>query len=425
MRGQVFFDGLTEDMAAILSVLMQSAGEADGTTMATPAKPRLSYRRSLISAIGACLVLSALWVTLGSLVLPIALKHDFLVIYTGARMAANGEYSRLHDRELMVQRMLEIERETSAPPVVRPHFYVALTRPLAALPIRTAFEVWIGIQITVLLACWLWSARTFGPDAMIWGALSAACGMGISHGQDCVLFLAIAIAGYELARRDRPFAAGAVWALVLTKPHLILLLFPAMLVSRRWRMAAGFATSGAALFGTSLALGGWEGMRNWIALLRNKDLERLNPSPEQVVSIQGILTNLHISSEVVALLSALTILGAAAWVIRRQPLWLWVSLALTASLFAAPHVYGYDLAIFLLPVWLVQAYSSSLLTKAAFAALATPLPFFIGLAGPPWLLATPLCLGFCLVALVLEARGALVPEHGSQLAHSTTSPVEA
>ncbi len=368
---------------------------------------KLSPKRALISAIGAAVVLCALWTAFGSLVVPIALKHDFLVTYTSARMAANGEYARLHDPKLMMERMKEIVPDSLAPPVVRPHFYPFLLQPLAKLPLTTAFWLWVGIQSLTLFGCWAWAVKRFGPDALIWGALSIPCGLGIFHGQDCIFMLAIGIGGYALARSKNPWAAGAVWALALVKFHLVLFLAPAMFFSRRWKMLKGFSATAIALIAWCYALGGLEGLRNYVALLRNKDLERLNPTPESMISIQGLLANLHMDYEALRIGLGVAILIAAAFALKkRQPLWRWTSLAITASLFAAPHVYGYDAAIFVLPIWLVQAYSKSTPVRIAFAVFATPLPFLVGMAGSPWSIISPLCLAGCFGTLLWETATA-------------------
>jgi hypothetical protein len=367
-------------------------------------KPKLSYRKSLFSSIAAALILCGLWAIFGSLLVPMAIRVDFLTIYTEARMAAKGEYGRLHDPVLMERRMREIDPEPTAGPVVRPHFYGFLISPLARLSYHTAFWVWMGIQMSLLFACWIWAVVRFGPDALIWGALSVPCCLGIAHGQDCVLMLAIAIGGYALAKKKFYWAAGAVLALALMKFHLILFLAPAMLLSRRWKMFGGFAGMAAALVGWCYLLGGAQGLETYAALLRNKDLEKLNPAPDLMISIQGLLANLHADFEVLRVVLGLLALIVAGLVLtERQPLWRWMSLAITASLFAAPHVYGYDAAIMVLPIWLVQAYSRKTATRTVFAAFATPLPFLAGLAGQPWSIITPLCLGACFGTLTWEA----------------------
>jgi hypothetical protein len=213
--------------------------------------------------------------------------------------------------------------------------------------------------------------------------------------------LAIAIGCYALAKKKSYWAAGAVLALALIKFHLILFLAPAMLLGRRWKMFGGFLAMGAALIGWCYLLGGQQGLETYAAILRNKDL---NPAPELMIGIQGILANLHADFDVLRIVLALVALIATGLVLReRQPLWRWMSLAITASLFAAPRAYSFDAAILVLPVWLVQAYSRKTATRAVFAALATPLPFLAGLAGQPWSIIAPVCLSACFVTLTWEA----------------------
>jgi hypothetical protein len=191
------------------------------------------------------------------------------------------------------------------------------------------------------------------------------------------------------------------------KFHLVLFLAPAMLLGRRWKMFGGFAGMGAFLVAWCYVLGGTKGLETYAALLRSNDLQRLNSSPDLMISVQGLLANLHADFEGLRVALALAALAAAAMVLKnRQPLWRWMSLSITASLFAAPFAYGYDAAIMVLPVWLVQAYSRRTSTRIAFAAFATPLPFLAGLAGSPWSILTPLCLAACFGTLTWEAWAA-------------------
>jgi hypothetical protein len=383
-------------MGAILSSIASSRAQRP--------KAKLSPQRAFISSLGAALILCALWTAFGSLVIPIALRHDFLSTYTAARMASKGEYARLHDPKLILERLKETDPDTLPLPIVRPHFYAFLVSPLSKLSLRDAFWVWLGIQVAMLFGCWAWAVNRFGPDALIWGALSVPCGLGIFHGQDCVVMLAIVIGGYALARAKHPFAAGAIFGLALTKFHLVLFMAPAMLVSKRWKMFQGFAAAGAALLAWCYMLGGMEGLETYAALLRNKDMERLNPTPELMISVQGLLANLHLDFEILRIAAGLVVLVAAAVVFRnRQPFWRWISLSITASLFSAPHVYGYDAAIMVLPIWLVQAYCARMPVRIAFAVFATPLPFLAGMAGSPWSIVTPLCLAACFGTLLWDA----------------------
>src|SRR5208283_4979700 len=156
------------------------------------------------------------------------------------------------------------------------------------------FLLWTIVQWAFLCACWWWGWKRFGPDALLWGALSLPAGMGIAHGQDEPVLLAIMIAGYHLSERGKQGWAGLVWSLALFKFNLLLGLPLAMIAARRWRMLGGFAGGGAVLALISLALGGVQDARNYFAMLTDKRIERLSPTPEFMMNLQGIAANLGI-----------------------------------------------------------------------------------------------------------------------------------
>jgi hypothetical protein len=143
-----------------------------------------------------------LWASLGSCLTDQARRSDFLNIYTGASLALNGRFEQLHDYSVQS----EVSRSLMpgvAPvfPFVRPSFYAAAISPLALLPFSLAFWVWIGVQTTLLLACWLWAWRVFGPDSLVLASLFLPTALAIPSGQDCVLMLAIGCAAWEAFRR--------------------------------------------------------------------------------------------------------------------------------------------------------------------------------------------------------------------------------
>ncbi len=266
--------------------------------------------------------LSAMWIALGSLILPSARAHDFLNIYTGASLAHEGRFADLHDPAVQLARERQIFPQLNAlVPFVRPAFYAALLTPLALLPYSTAFVVWIAAQTALLLACWVWIWQRFGADALVFAALFLPCPLGIASGQDCVMMLALFILAFELAERSRWFAAGATLALMLMKFHLILLWPVALLVQRRWRMLAGFCAAAAALVAICTALGGGHSLRVYAALLQNKSLDHLSPSPELMISVQGLLANLGVEARWSSALLTGAVILVFVWSVRAAPLW--------------------------------------------------------------------------------------------------------
>jgi hypothetical protein len=365
--------------------------------------------------------LSAMWIALGSLILPSARSHDFLNIYTGASLAHEGRFADLHDPEVQLARERQIIPQLNAlVPFVRPGFYAALLMPLALLPYGAAFVVWIAAQSALLLGCWAWTWRRFGPDALVFAALFLPCPLGIASGQDCVMMLALFILVFELAERSRWFAAGAALALMLMKFHLILLWPVALLIQRRWRMLAGFCATALALAGFCVALGGIGSLRVYAALLQNKSLDHLSPSPELMISFQGLLANLGIEAR----WASAFLIGAAVvvflWSIRAAPLWRLFALTAVASLWIVPHVYGYYASLLLLPIMLAIFRSAAPASRIAATLLSTPIPFGFALAGRPWAIVSSASVAIFLLLLAGERKAP--PEEAIELKDRARTP---
>lgn len=343
------------------------------------------------------------WIAFGSLITPGAEKHDFLNLYTGASLALDGKFAGMYDVGVQIQRERQFVPSTGElVPFVRPSFYALLLAPLALIPFAAAFWVWIAAQSALLLACWAWAFRRFGPNALVFAAFSLPGPLGIASGQDCVLLLALFLIAFEWTDRGKLLAGGAALALMLIKFHLILLWPVALLLQKRWKMLAGFCAMALAEAGGSLALGGMEGARGYVALLRNKSLDHLSPSKELMISIQGLTTNLGIESPVAVAALAAAIVALFVFAVYNAPLWKMFAVTAVASLLVAPHVYGYDATLLLLPFLLTIFHSRLTAARIAATLLCTPLPFGFALAGKPYAVVSSASLLIFLALLAID-----------------------
>lgn len=348
--------------------------------------------------------MSVLWVMLGSRTIDAARSHDFLNIYSGASLALEGRFADLHDPEVQLEREHRIfPTLPTLVPFVRPSFYAAILAPLALLKYNTAFVVWIVLQSALLMGCWIWGWWKFGANALVFGAMFLPAPLGIGVGQDCVVLLALLIVAFELAERDRPFASGIALAMMLIKFHLVLLWPLALLLNRRWRMLAGFCAAAVIEVAISLALGGIRGAETYVALLRNKSLDRLSPSPELMISQQGLTTNLDIRATWAIGLIIAVVIVIFAIAVRAAPVWRVFALASVASLIIVPHVYGYDATLLMLPIWLTIFRSQRAPSKIAATLLSTPIPFGMALAGKPYAVTASASLVVFLLLLAWES----------------------
>ena len=347
--------------------------------------------------------MAVFWIAIGWNVIPAARSHDFLNLYTGASLAREGRFADLYDRQVQLEREKELVPSTPLLiPFVRPPFYAAFLAPLSLLGYDAALDTWLVIQLLLLMACWAWAYRTFGSDALIFGPLYLPTALGIAHGQDGVFMLLVMMGAYHFAKRGQLPQSGAVLALGLIKFHLLLLAPPAMVIERRWKMLQGFCAAAAAEALVSIALGGPAGIYQYANLLRAKDIERLSPSPELMINLYSIGINFGVDSAFFAIGLAAAVFVLLVMALRRAPLWRFFTGWAVASLLIAPHVFGYDAALLLLPLWLALFSSKSTLTRVAATFLVTPIPYAGSILDSPWAAIPALCLLLFLAALARE-----------------------
>lgn len=356
------------------------------------------------------LLLTCLWAILGSNMLSSSRRHDFLNIYTGGSLALQGRFSQMHDPavQLQAERTILPDLKTLVP-FVRPAVYSLALAPLALFPFDTAFALWIALQTLLLLAAWYWGYRRFGPDSLVFSALFLPGPLGVASGQDCAVLLVLLILSYELLRQNRPAASGAVLGLMLIKFHLILLWPVTLLLQRRWRMLAGFSATAAAVALSSLLLGGIQGALTYLHLLRNKDLDRLSPSPEFMISVQGLSANLSIQSPAFDAAVILAVLALYLLAIRKGPDWTTYPVTSLASLLIVPHVYTYDAALLLLSCWLLMHTARARLPRLTAAYYCSPAPFLFSLAEKPYSIVAFLSTAALFLAAAAESLGLLPP----------------
>lgn len=347
----------------------------------------------------------AIWVAFGSTLVESAKDRDFLNLYVGATLAQEGRFSELHDQaaQLAVQQRHTPEA-TQLWPFVRPPFYALLLSWLRLFAFDTAFGVWLAVQISVMIACWIWAVRRFGISSLIFSAMYLPLAIGIAHGQDCAFMLAAAVGAYELLTRGRPGWAGAILALSLFKFHL-LLLFPVVLwAAGERKMLRGYLYGAVGLTAFSMALVGATGVENYLHLLTDPNLQGLHPSPERTLGVFGLAYSLPAPRFVVIPILLLGLGALAAPAIWKAPRWRWWASGLIFCLMAVPHVYGYDAGVALMAVWLVFQHSSSVATRLIASIAATPLPYFAAILAPALLSLPTLVLLALLGSLAWESR---------------------
>jgi hypothetical protein len=346
---------------------------------------------------------------LGSNILQHAAHHDFLVFFTQGTIFAEGDAARLYDipHVMEVQQRIAPEKQLFIPPT-RPAFYVPLLAPLGWMPLWPAFTVWLVVQTIGLATFTWWTKIRFG-----WGGLAAISfffpfAMGILNGQDISFVVLLVLGSWLALEKGRDGLAGVLLAATLFKFHLLMLLAPAMLIQKRWRMFCAYAAAGAAEVAVSVAIAG---ARPYIDMLTNGKIDTLSESPEMMPNIYATLTNLGIDSTParVAMVAAIALLCLFPRTIPAvSHSWFWAAAA--GSILITPHTYSYDFSILLPALLMLLQPEAPKPAKWAAVASMTVIPYVLTVLGPPWTISPSLLM----IALVIALSGRL-PEWKSRV----------
>jgi hypothetical protein len=203
---------------------------------------------------------------------------DYAGLYVAGVILDRGQPERLYDQDFQFALLHEL-LPGAAPDVRFPfgHAPVAavLLRPLAALPFRWSYFLWLGLfpAIAVFGLALLRNGADAIPPAdwkttlfltASFAPLTFECWIA---GQLSILgFVAVAVA-LCCERHGRSFLCGTALGLCLYKPTLLLFALPILFLGGRWRLIAGIAAGAAAVALSSLAVAGWTGSASFLDMM--------------------------------------------------------------------------------------------------------------------------------------------------------------
>jgi hypothetical protein len=304
------------------------------------------------------------------------LGGDFLAFYTAGRFVARGTPEGLSDpgAQLAFQEHVIGGSLDGVALWVSPPYFAWFFAPLAALPYVAALLVW---ALGSLLLVWL-AFRALGRDLGLTTAPARMLWLGVQYfptlhwllnGQITGLWLTLFTVVFLLLRRGRDVGAGLLLGCLACKPPLALGILVALCAGRRYRAVAaalasvsifvllGFATMPQAMHSYLERSG------ELVALVRGKGYNTagLHGSFEFATLLFDGISPQFASVVGVALALGLLALIAALW--WRSP-WLpgtarWdvrMAATLALGLIASPHLFLYDLAVLLLPLFILRAH---------------------------------------------------------------------
>ncbi|MFK7769414.1 MAG: glycosyltransferase family 87 protein [Mariniblastus sp.] len=300
--------------------------------------------------------------------------------WIGATIFKNGEQDRLYDPAHFKSLQHDIELvEFEWPdknffPMVYPPFYYAALQPLASLSYPNAMRVWAVMSAIAFSLTGFLLFKFYQPSRQLLGTWLVASLFFVplltcfNMGQKATFLLLILTATFVLLHHKRPFVAGAVFGLIVFKPHLGIVIGLAMLAKGQWRFATGAGVVVGAIVGSSylMHLHLWSeylnvvrGMTDYVQsggyLLEDShslwgacQLSLSSWLPANVIKIVVGILSIGICVTLWNILRGKIATDSSRF--ARQ-----FAVLVLCTILLSPHFYTYDLTIMLLPMILIGA----------------------------------------------------------------------
>jgi hypothetical protein len=321
------------------------------------------------------------------------INSDWPAFATGARLIVSDP-SHLYDFE--AQRPVELAvtggRSLVTPgiqgflPFLAPAWVALIAVPFDLLGTSLGGKLWILFELACLAFGLYLAVRPRPSSAILPAFASVPTALMLLNAQlDGLVALGV---GAALALWSKPYLAGFALGLTLVKPHLVLPIALALLVTRTWRVIAGWAAAGLVLLASTMALN-----PRWVLDWLKSAGTTLQPSgPEVAVAHFGTMLPAGWDKFAAAGLALIAIAAVVLLASRRRDNFRPAAAILVAGgVVAAPHALPTDLVLVALALaiwgeakwydWLVLSVGAAV---AAFTPV--PIPTLVGVPTIGWVL---------------------------------------
>src|SRR5258706_9377573 len=336
-------------------------------------------------------------VSLGFVIYPITepghdvINSDWTPFATGAKIAMTDP---THLYDIDVQRRVQLEvtggRQLITPgiqgilPFLAPAWVALLAVPFEALGTELGGRLWVLFGLACL-AMGLWLATRPRPlSAALPGFATVPTALLLLNAQlDGIVALGL---GAAIALWSRPYLAGLALGLTLMKPQLVLAAGAGLILTRRWKVLAGWAAAGAVLLASTAVLNPhW--IFDWLSQTRStvqagaREIDLAHFAVVFPNAMQGV------ALAVLTLLAIAAVLGLARH--RRGEFQPAAAIIIAGGVLAAPHALPADLVLVALAmaVWGEARWYEwlGLSVAALITALApAPTPAVVGVVAVGW-----------------------------------------
>ena len=270
-------------------------------------------------------------------------------------------------------------------PFLAPAWVALVAVPFELLGTDLGGRLWILFGLACFALGTYLAVRPRPPSAILPAFASVPTALVLLNAQlDGLVALGL---GAAIALWSRPYLAGLALGLTLMKPHLVLALGAVLLVSRRWRVLAGWAVAGVLLW-ASVAVLNPRWVLDWLAP-SGKTIQ--TGAREVNLAHFGVLFGPQLQNNAVAILTlvGIVVVVLLAWR-RRDDFQAAAAIVVAGGVVAAPHALPTDLALvsLALAIWgRARWHDWVLLSAGALVAalVPAPLPAIIGILLVGWL----------------------------------------
>lgn len=285
--------------------------------------------------------------------------RDFIAFFSASVLALEGTAENVYDPEIV--HALQIALVGAPVELTAWHYpptFLLAVLPLAQLPYPLALALWQIVPVALFIVV---AHRLFAFASTAWLLpLFPAVTLCLISGQNGIITATLFGAAF-LALDRRPLLAGFCFGLLTYKPHLALLIAPALIAGRHWRALAGMAVTAVAFVAASVwAFGRWI----WRVFLENLDFvaylvdEGMLPWARMpTVYLAGRLLGIDDGlAHAIQIAVALAAVAAVCAIWRRRPPLALRGAALAVAIpLATPYLFDYDLVVVALAIgWLAQ-----------------------------------------------------------------------
>ena len=273
-------------------------------------------------------------------------KNDFAPVYAALRLVGTPY---MYDADKIFEIIIEqIGGTSDSWRYTRLPFHALFLWPLGQLPYRTAYALYLVLQVAAVVAfavLWRIPSRS---HAVVFTLLSMPVFFSLLTGQDTVFLLLWVALAVRWESRGQPFRAGMILAMCAIKFHLFLFLPLLLLAHRRWSIAKGLAAGGTVLVALSFFAAGASWPLDYYRVLTDS---RINPWPPVMVNLHGMFYGLP--GALPLELAGDVVIAAATWfTVRRVSFQQGLAVICIAGLITSFHGYTGD-CVLLLPAGLI------------------------------------------------------------------------